>query len=73
MMKRTRHCLGVLRILEPALCLRCSFAWLIEVDQENGDCQQVFYCSRGDCDNWVTRPEGGNTFRHRKRPGSASL
>jgi len=57
MIKRSRRRSRVQRILEPALCLRCSHAWLIEAEDNDGNPRPMFYCSRGDCDNWVTRSE----------------
>ena len=44
--------LNVLAIIDPLLCLRCDFAHVADVVMKDGTKKKIFYCSRGDCDNW---------------------
>ena len=44
----------LMRILDPSMCLRCSCAYFADVKFPNGKAKKMFYCSRLDCDNWIT-------------------
>lgn len=44
--------LRVVNVIDPVMCLRCSFAHIAEVLFTDGTTKKMFYCSRLDCDNW---------------------
>lgn len=44
----------LMRILDPAMCLRCESAYFADVRFPDGRTKKMFYCSRLDCDNWDT-------------------
>jgi hypothetical protein len=46
--------LKVIKIMDPMLCIRCDFAYIADVVAENGKRKKMFYCSRLDCDNWLS-------------------
>jgi hypothetical protein len=46
--------LRVIKILDPILCVHCSFAYIADVVMPTGKQKKMFYCSRLDCDNWLT-------------------
>lgn len=46
--------LRVIRIIDPLLCVRCDHAYIADVAMTNGKRKKMFYCSRLDCDNWLT-------------------
>ena len=46
--------LKVIKILDPLLCVRCEHAYIADVVLRDGAKKKMFYCSRLDCDNWVS-------------------
>jgi hypothetical protein len=46
--------LKVIRIIDPLLCVRCDHAYIADVVMTNGRRKKMFYCSRLDCDNWLS-------------------
>lgn len=46
--------LRVIKIIDPILCVRCDCAYIADVVMGNGKRKKMFYCSRLDCDNWLT-------------------
>ena len=53
--------LKVIKIMDPLLCVRCESAYIADVVMRDGDRKKMFYCSRLDCDNWVTSPASSTT------------
>ena len=51
--------LKVIKILDPLLCVRCDNAYIADVLMADGVRKKMFYCSRLDCDNWVSRVDAG--------------
>ncbi|MDO8682704.1 MAG: hypothetical protein Q7N50_04405 [Armatimonadota bacterium] len=49
--------LKVIKIMDPILCVRCDNAYIADVVMSNGRRKKMFYCSRLDCDNWVSNKE----------------
>jgi len=49
--------LKVIKILDPLLCVRCDKAYIADVLMADGVRKKMFYCSRLDCDNWVSRAD----------------
>ena len=47
--------LKVIKILDPLLCVRCDNAYIADVVMKEGARRKMFYCSRLDCDNWVSQ------------------
>ena len=47
--------LKVIKIMDPLLCVRCDNAYIADVLLTGGVRKKMFYCSRLDCDNWVSR------------------
>ncbi len=47
--------LKVIKILDPLLCVRCDNAYIADVLMRDGKRKKMFYCSRLDCDNWMSR------------------
>ncbi len=47
--------LKVIKILDPLLCVRCDYAYIADVVLRDGSHKKMFYCSRLDCDNWVSK------------------
>lgn len=52
--------LRVIKIIDPILCVRCDCAYVADVVTANGKRKKMFYCSRLDCDNWLTTPAQTN-------------
>ncbi len=48
------HCYKVIKIIDPILCVRCNNAYIADVKLTSGRIRKMFYCSRFDCDNWVS-------------------
>ena len=46
--------LKVIKIIDPILCVRCDCAYIADVVMPTGKRKKMFYCSRLDCDNWLT-------------------
>ena len=46
--------LKVIKIMDPYLCVRCGNAYIADVVMRDGDRKKMFYCSRLDCDNWIS-------------------
>lgn len=46
--------LRVIKIIDPILCVQCDNAYIADVVMQNGKPKKMFYCSRLDCDNWLT-------------------
>jgi len=46
--------LRVIKIIDPILCVRCEFAYIADVVMGGSKRKKMFYCSRLDCDNWLT-------------------
>lgn len=46
--------LRVIKIIDPILCVRCDNAYIADVVMGDGKQKKMFYCSRLDCDNWLT-------------------
>ena len=47
--------LKVIKIMDPLLCVRCDNAYIADVLLTDGARKKMFYCSRLDCDNWVSK------------------
>lgn len=47
--------LRVIKIIDPILCVRCDRAYIADVVMPTGKRKKMFYCSRLDCDNWLTQ------------------
>jgi hypothetical protein len=47
--------LSVIKIIDPILCVRCDRAYIADVVMPAGQQKKMFYCSRLDCDNWLTQ------------------
>lgn len=45
----------VIKIIDPILCVRCDCAYIADVVMPTGNRKKMFYCSRLDCDNWLTQ------------------
>ena len=48
--------LKVIKIMDPLLCVRCDYAYIADVVMREGTRKKMFYCSRLDCDNWISKP-----------------
>lgn len=48
--------LKVIKIMDPLLCVRCENAYVADVVMRDGAKKKMFYCSRLDCDNWISKP-----------------
>ncbi len=46
--------LRIVRLMDPALCMACSFAAIAMVEMEDGSSRRMMHCKRLDCDNWQT-------------------
>jgi hypothetical protein len=46
--------LKIVRLLNPQMCLGCSFAKLADVEDAYGERSRMIQCQRLDCDNWDT-------------------
>lgn len=46
--------LKVIKIMDPLLCVRCDNAYIADVVMQDGERKKMFYCSRLDCDNWMS-------------------
>jgi len=46
--------LKVIKILDPLMCVRCDNAYIADVVMRDGARKKMFYCSRLDCDNWMS-------------------
>jgi hypothetical protein len=44
--------LKIVRLLNPNMCLECSFAKVASVEDEMGFHSRMIQCGRLDCDNW---------------------
>ena len=44
--------LRIITVMDPVMCLRCTYAHIAEVLFTDGTTRKMFYCSRLDCDNW---------------------
>lgn len=53
-MQKEAKSVRLMRILDPAMCLRCENAYFADVKFPAGGVRKMFYCSRLDCDNWDT-------------------
>ena len=47
--------LKVIKIMDPLLCVRCDNAYIADVVMREGTRKKMFYCSRLDCDNWISK------------------
>lgn len=54
MTNQSKSPLKVIRIIDPLLCVRCDYAYIADVMLSDGVRKKMFYCSRRDCDNWVS-------------------
>ncbi|MGC8861169.1 MAG: hypothetical protein ACP5R5_00165 [Armatimonadota bacterium] len=54
MTNQSRSPLKVIKIIDPLLCVRCDNAYIADVLLPDGVRKKMFYCSRLDCDNWVS-------------------
>ncbi len=52
----TESRLKVIKIMDPLMCVRCDNAYIADVVTKDGTRKKMFYCSRLDCDNWISRP-----------------
>ena len=57
MINPSKSKLKVIKILDPLLCVRCENAYIADVVLRDGVSKKMFYCSRLDCDNWIS-PSG---------------
>lgn len=48
--------LKVIKIMDPMLCVKCDCAYIADVVLQDGGRKKMFYCSRRDCDNWISEP-----------------
>ena len=55
MANQSKSPLKVIKIMDPLLCVRCDNAYIADVLLTDGVRKKMFYCSRLDCDNWVSR------------------
>ncbi len=46
--------LKIVRLLDPEMCLGCSFAKIADVEDGGGRMSRMIQCQRLDCDNWDT-------------------
>lgn len=46
--------LKVIKIMDPLLCVHCDNAYIADVQMSDGERKKMFYCSRLDCDNWIS-------------------
>jgi len=46
--------LKVIKIIDPLQCVRCDNAYIADVLMRDGVRKKMFYCSRLDCDNWIS-------------------
>ena len=46
--------LKIVRLLNPEMCLGCSFAKIADVEDATGRMSRMIQCQRLDCDNWDT-------------------
>ena len=56
MINPSKSRLKVIKILDPLLCVRCEHAYIADVVLRDGARKKMFYCSRLDCDNWISSP-----------------
>lgn len=61
MKKPTESKLKVIKIMDPLLCVRCENAYIADVVMREGERKKMFYCSRLDCDNWISQPQAAAT------------
>ena len=54
-MNSSQSKLKVIKIMDPLLCVRCDNAYIADVVTQTGEKKKMFYCSRLDCDNWVSK------------------
>ena len=54
-MNPTDSKLKVIKIMDPLLCVRCESAYIADVVMRDGNRKKMFYCSRLDCDNWISK------------------
>ena len=54
-MNTSQSKLKVIKIMDPLLCVRCDNAYIADVVTQEGENKKMFYCSRLDCDNWVSK------------------
>lgn len=59
MASQSKNPLKVIKILDPLLCVRCDHAYIADVLLADGVRKKMFYCSRRDCDNWVSDSYSG--------------
>jgi hypothetical protein len=59
-MAQQKSKLKVIRIMDPLICVRCDFAYIADVVMQNGHHKKMFYCSRLDCDNWLSAKDAEN-------------
>ena len=52
--KMVQRELKIVRLLNPQMCLGCSFAKLADVEDREGVSSRMIQCQRLDCDNWDT-------------------
>lgn len=55
MTNQSKSKLKVIKILDPLLCVRCDNAYIADVVMRDGANKKMFYCSRLDCDNWISK------------------
>ncbi len=55
MANQSKSPLKVIKIMDPLLCVRCDNAYIADVLLSDGVRKKMFYCSRLDCDNWVSQ------------------
>ncbi len=55
MINKPKNNLKVIKIIDPLLCIRCENAYIADVVMRDGERKKMFYCSRLDCDNWVSK------------------
>ena len=54
-MNTSQSKLKVIKIMDPLLCVRCDNAYIADVVTQDDKKKKMFYCSRLDCDNWVSK------------------
>ena len=55
MTNQSKSPLKVIKIMDPLLCVKCDNAYIADVLLSDGVRKKMFYCSRLDCDNWVSQ------------------
>jgi len=47
-----RRKLKIIDVIDPKMCMGCDLAYIADCVMKDGRRKKMFYCRRGDCDNW---------------------